>query len=154
MVDDNSNVIINFYTITSEFNDVIFRLCKKIIYSDENVYINFKKSGDKSAADKFLWTKEKKNFVPHKTYGEKITFRDKIVLFDGDYRKLSIIKRFKSLIVSPCVSIKRFDMFKKFLIFSYARDKKFNMNVKEKLNTKGFNTFWYNEVSPFKWKLE
>ncbi len=143
---------VKFYTIRSNFNEILFRLCKKIIYSDENVYVNFNQNETKHEADKFLWTREKNNFVPHKIDGEKISIRDKIILFDGDYNKLSILQKFQSLIISPCVNVKKFNLFKKFLIFSYARDRKLDSSIKDQLTEEKFIVNWYDEYSPFKWK--
>ena len=152
MVNQNKNITLNFYTIKSNFSDILFSLCKKIILSDQNFYINYDKEEAKIEADKFLWTKEKNNFVPHKVYGEKISVRDKIILFNWNYSDLEVFKKFQSLIISPCVKIKKFDLFKKFLIFSYASEKKFNLGIKEKLISKGFILNWYDEQNKLKWK--
>ncbi len=154
MVDLEQKVTLNFYTIKSNFRDVLFSLCKRIVQSDENFYINYNKEETKLEDDKFLWTKEKNNFVPHKVYGEKISIRDKIILFNGNYSDLKIIEKFRSLVVSPCVKIKKFDLFNKFLIFSYARDKKFNHSTKEKLIKGGFLINWYDEQDTLKWKQQ
>ena len=81
-------ITLNFYSITSNFNDVLLKLCNKIVYSDESLYVNFDKSDTKKDVDKFLWISQRNNFLPHKTYGEKISKKDKIILFDGCYKKL------------------------------------------------------------------
>ncbi len=119
---------------------------------DESFYINFDKSDYKNEADKFLWTREKNNFLPHKVYGEEISSIDKIILFDGCYNKLNRLERFKSLIVSPGVKIKKFDVFKKFLIFSYSKNNLFNTNIRNQLDRNYFKINWYDEYSSFKWK--
>ena len=72
-MDNKSKVTLKFYTITSNFNDILLRLCKKIIDSEEKVYVNFETDETKNYADKFLWTREKNNFLPHKVDGEKIS---------------------------------------------------------------------------------
>ena len=151
MVSENKTIL-NFYSISSNFKDVLLKLCNKIVYSEENLYVNFDKSDTKTDVDKFLWVSQKNNFLPHKTYGEKIFKNDKIILFDGCYSKLQRIERFNTLIVSPCVKIKKFEIFKKFLIFSYANQNLFNSKIKNGINKNFFIVNWYEELSPFKWK--
>ena len=151
MVNANKTIL-NFYSISSNFKDVLLKLCNKIVYSEENLYVNFDKSDTKTDVDKFLWVSQKNNFLPHKTYGEKIFKNDKIILFDGCYSKLQRIERFNTLIVSPCVKIKKFEIFKKFLIFSYANQNLFNSKIKNGINKNFFIVNWYEELSPFKWK--
>jgi len=151
MVSENKTIL-NFYSISSNFNDVLLKLCNKIVNSEENLYVNFDKSDTKTDVDKFLWVSQKNNFLPHKTYGEKIFKNDKIILFDGCYSKLQRIERFNTLIVSPCVKIKKFEIFKKFLIFSYAKQNLFNSKIKNGINKNFFIVNWYEELSPFKWK--
>ena len=145
-------ITLNFYSISSNFNDVLLKLCNKIVYSDESIYVNFDKSDTKNDVDKFLWISQRNNFLPHKTYGEKISKKDKIILFDGSYKKLQRIERFNTLIVSPCVKIKKFEIFKKFLIFSYTKQNLFNSKIKNDISTNNFIVNWYEELSPFKWK--
>ena len=147
-----NKINLNFYTITSNFNDILIKLCNKIVNSDDCFLINFDKKESKLEADKLLWTKEKNNFLPHKVYGENISKRDKIVLFDGSYDKLNPLKKFNSLIISPCVRIRKFSLFRKFLVFSYAKNNLFNANIRDKLENNNFIINWYNEYSPFKWK--
>ena len=147
-----SKITLNFYSISSNFNDVLLKLCNKIVYSDESLYVNFDKSDTKKDVDKFLWISQRNNFLPHKTYGEKIFKKDKIILFDGCYKKLHRIERFNTLIVSPCVKIKKFEIFKKFLIFSYTKQNLFNLKIKNDISKNNFIVNWYEELSPFKWK--
>ena len=145
-------ITLNFYSISSNFNDVLLKLCNKIVYSEESLYVNFNKSDTKKDVDKFLWISQRNNFLPHKTYGEKISKKDKIILFDGCYKELQRIDRFNTLIVSPCVKIKKFEIFKKFLIFSYAKQNLFNSKIKNDISKNNFTVNWYEELSPFKWK--
>ena len=145
-------ITLNFYSISSNFNDVLLKLCNKIVYSDESFYVNFDKSDTKNDVDKFLWITQRNNFLPHKTYGEKIYKKDKIILFDVCYKKLQRNERFNTLIVSPCVKIKKFEIFKKFLIFSYANQNLFNSKIKNDISKNNFIVNWYEELSPFKWK--
>lgn len=150
----SSQICLNFYTIKSDFNDILVKLCEKILSSSEKVYVNFENDDSKEKVDRMLWTKQKNNFVPHKIQGEKISIRDKIILFSGKYSKLPIIKTFKSIIISPQVKITKFNLFKKFLVFSYLKEDKFNTLMKNKLIEKGFDIKWYEEYSPLKWKLK
>ena len=122
------------------------------MYSEDNFYINFQKKETKVDADRHLWTREKNNFLPHKLYGEKISKRDKLILFEGHYEEITRLDRFESLIVSPCVKINKFKIFKKFLIFSYSKNKEILLNTKINLNNNYFSIKCYNEFSPFKWK--
>ena len=145
-------ITLNFYSISSNFNDILLKLCNKIVYSDESLYVNFDQSDTKKDADKFLWISQRNNFLPHKTYGEKIFKKDKIILFDGCYKKLHRIPRFNTLLVSPCVKIKKFEIFKKFLIFSYKKHNLFNLKIKNDISKNNFIVNWYEELSPFKWK--
>ena len=147
-----NKITLNFYSISSNFNDVLLKLCNKVVCSEESLYVNFDRSDTKKDVDKFLWISQKNNFLPHKTYGEKIFKKDKIILFDGCYKKLQRIDRFNTLIVSPCVKIKKFEIFKKFLIFSYTKQNLFNVKIKNAINEKNFIVNWYEELSPFKWK--
>ena len=147
-----NKITLNFYSISSNFNDVLLKLCNKVVCSEENLYVNFDRSDTKKDVDKFLWISQKNNFLPHKTYGEKIFKKDKIILFDGCYKKLQRIDRFNTLIVSPCVKIKKFEIFKKFLIFSYTKQNLFNVKIKNEINEKNFIVNWYEELSPFKWR--
>ena len=147
-----NKITLNFYSISSNFNDVLLKLCNKVVCSEESLYVNFDRSDTKKDVDKFLWISQKNNFLPHKTYGEKIFKKDKIILFDGCYKKLQRIDRFNTLIVAPCVKIKKFEIFKKFLIFSYTKQNLFNVKIKNEINEKNFIVNWYEELSPFKWK--
>ena len=147
-----NKITLNFYSISSNFNDVLLKLCNKVVCSEESLYVNFDRSDTKKDVDKFLWISQKNNFLPHKTYGEKIFKKDKIILFDGCYKKLQRIDRFNTLIVSPCVKIKKFEIFKKFLIFSYTKQNLFNVKIKNEINEKNFIVNWYEELSPFKWR--
>lgn len=151
MVSENKTIL-NFYSISSNFNDVLLKLCNKVVNSEENLYVNFDKSDTKKEVDKFLWVNQKNNFLPHKTHGEKIFKKDKIILFDGCYSRLQRIERFNTLIISPCVKIKKFEIFKKFLIFSYTKQNLFNSKIKNDISKNNFIVNWYEELSPFKWK--
>ena len=72
----SSRISLNFYTIKSDFNDILIRLCDKILSSSEKTYINFENEDLKKEGDRMLWIKQKNNFVPHKVLGEKISIRD------------------------------------------------------------------------------
>ena len=42
MVNENKTTL-NFYSISSNFNDVLLKLCNKIVKTEENLYVNFDK---------------------------------------------------------------------------------------------------------------
>ena len=85
-----------------------------------------------SELDKFIWTKEKDSFLPHKTFNESIKKRDKIILFNGDYLSFRNFKDYEIILVSPNVVIKKISIFKKFFLFS---NKLFEPNLfKKNLN--------------------
>lgn len=149
----NNQTSLNFYTIKSDFNEILIRLCDKILNSSEKIYVNFHNEDQKKEGDRMLWIKQKNNFVPHKVLGEKISTRDKIILFSGQYSKIPVIETFKSIIISPQVKINKFYLFRKFFIFSYINEVKFNSVIKNKLTAQGFDIKWYDECSPLKWKL-
>ena len=65
-----------------------------------------------SELDKFIWTKEKDSFLPHKTFNESIKKRDKIILFNGDYLSFRNFKDYEIILVSPNVVIKKFQFLK------------------------------------------
>ena len=62
---------VNFYFIKSSFGEIIIRLCKKLL-EEEKILINLKDEIEMSELDKFIWTKEKDSFLPHKTFNESI----------------------------------------------------------------------------------
>ena len=45
--------------------------------------------------------KEKNEFLPHKTFTEKLYPKDKLVLFYGDYLKMKKILDFDIILISP-----------------------------------------------------
>ena len=51
--------------------------------------------------DKYLWIKEKNEFLPHKTFTEKLYTRDNLVLFYGDYLKINNLLDFDIIFISP-----------------------------------------------------
>ena len=69
---------LNFYSISSKFKDLLLKLCAKSVHSHESLYVNFDKSDTKKDVDKFLWISQRNNFLPHKTYGEKISKKEKV----------------------------------------------------------------------------
>ena len=82
---------LNFYSISSNFNDVLLKLCNKIVYSDESLYVNFDKSDTKKDVDKFLWISQKITFFLTKLMERK--FSKKIRLF----YLMVVIKSYKEL---------------------------------------------------------
>jgi DNA polymerase IIIc chi subunit len=118
----------------------------------QDFYVNLDTSDRTKEIDKFLWVREKNNFLPHKVLGENITAWDKVVLFDGDYNKLDLIKSFQTIIISPYVYVKKFNLFKKFLIFSFANENLYELKKRKELENSGYIVNCYDEYQPFKWK--
>ena len=50
-VNEKNKTALNFYTISSNFNDVLLKLCNKILKSEENLYVNFDKPDTKKDID-------------------------------------------------------------------------------------------------------
>ena len=62
---------INLYYLKSDFSSIVNSLAKKL--RDKKVIVNLSDELEMKALDKFLWTKEKNEFLPHKTFNEKFT---------------------------------------------------------------------------------
>ena len=86
---------------------------------EKKILINLKNNDEMNDLDKFLWTTPKDGFLPHRILEEKIDNLDHILLFNGNYLNYSYPKFFKILLVSPSVTIRKFKLFEKFLVFSY-----------------------------------
>ena len=78
---------INFYYIKSDFCHIVNSLAKKL--RDKKVLVNLSNELEMNFLDKYLWTKEKNEFLPHKTFTEKLYTKDNLVLFYGDYLKIN-----------------------------------------------------------------
>ena len=57
---------INFYYIKSDFCHIVNSLAKKLRYN--KILINLSNELEMNFLDKYLWTKEKNEFLPHKIY--------------------------------------------------------------------------------------
>ena len=83
---------INLYYVKSDFSYIVNSLVKKL--RDKKVIINLSSELEMKSLDKYLWTKEKNEFLPHKTFTEKLYPKDKLVLFYGDYLQNGKTTRF------------------------------------------------------------
>ena len=83
---------INFYYVKSDFCHIVNSLVKKL--RDKKVIVNLSNELEMNFLDKYLWTKEKNEFLPHKTFTEKLYLKDKLVLFYGDYLKMNNLLNF------------------------------------------------------------
>ena len=83
---------INFYYVKSDFCHIVNSLAKKL--RDKKVLVNLSNELEMNFLDKYLWTKEKNEFLPHKTFTEKLNIRDNLVLFHGDYLKINNLLNF------------------------------------------------------------
>ena len=76
--------------------------------------VNLSNELEMNFLDKYLWTKEKNEFLPHKIFTEKLYTKDNLVLFYGDYLKINNLLDFDIILVSPKVKIKKISNLKKF----------------------------------------
>ena len=148
-----NSIQINLYSISSDFRDIMLRLCEKLIQKSQKTIILLNDSNELDDLDNFLWIKNKNNFIPHKIVTDEISSRDNLLLADCNLKKLNIDKKFDTLIISPRRSIKAFKYFRKFLVFSNKK-RDFEPNLyKNKLELKGYNVVCYEEYQKFKWKV-
>lgn len=142
------------YFIKSDFKEILLRLSSKILEECDNSLINLENDSDLTEADKYLWIKDRDNFIPHKIFDENISELDNLVLFKGSYEKMKGFGKFKKLIVSPNVKITKFKFFSRFMLFS---DTTLTIdvlkNLKEKLIRNKINYKIFYEHDNFKWKL-
>ena len=142
---------INFYFIKSDFCHIVNYLAKKL--RDKKVLVNLSDELEMNFLDKYLWTKEKNEFLPHKTFTEKLNIRDNLVLFHGDYLKINNLLNFDIILVSPKVKIKKISNLKKFFFFSYDEvDKQIITTISTKLKNKIKKIKCFYEFEKFKWK--
>ena len=88
---------INFYYVKSDFCHIVNSLAKKL--RDKKVLVNLSNELEMNYLDKYLWTKEKNEFLPHKTFTEKLYPKDKLVLFYGDYLKMNNLLDFDIIFI-------------------------------------------------------
>ena len=142
---------INFYYVKSDFCHIVNSLAKKL--RDKKVLVNLSNELEMNFLDKYLWTKEKNEFLPHKTFTEKLNIKDNLVLFHGDYLKIKNLLNFDIILVSPKVKIKKISNLKKFFFFSYDEvDKKIITTISTKLKNKIKKIKCFYEFEKFKWK--
>ena len=142
------------YFIKSDFKEILLRLSNKILEECESSLINLENDSDLTEVDKYLWIKDRDNFIPHKIFDENISELDNLVLFKGSYERMKVFGKFKKLIVSPNVKITKFKFFSRFMLFS---DTTLTIdvlkNLKEKLIRNKINYKIFYEHDNFKWKL-
>ncbi len=144
---------VNLYSISSDFRDIVLRLSESLIKQSQKAIILLKDVQELEDLDKFLWTRNKNSFIPHKPITDEILETDSIILADDNLNRLNVDKKFDTLIISPYRSIKTFKLFKKFLVFSYKKNNSVQKLYKDKLESKGFNVVCYDEYQKFKWKV-
>ena len=149
-----TNPEVFLYFIKSDFKEILMRLSNKILGECESSLINLENDSDLTEVDKYLWIKDRDNFIPHIIFDENISELDNLVLFKGSYEKMKGFGKFKKLIVSPNVKITKFKFFSRFMLFSnttLTRD--VLKNLKEKLIRYKINYKIFYEHDNFKWKL-
>jgi len=147
----NNAYEINLYYVKSDFNHIVNSLVKKL--RDKKVIVNLSNQSEMESLDKYLWTKEKNDFLPHKTFIEKLYSKDKLVLFYGDYLKMKNLIDFDIILISPNVKIKKISYLKKFFFFSHDEINNeifFTISAKLKNKIKTIKCFY--EFDKFKWK--
>ena len=149
-----TNPEVFLYFIKSDFKEILLRLSNKILEECESSLINLENDSDLTEVDKYLWIKDRDNFIPHKIFDENISELDNLVLFKGSYERMKVFGKFKKLIVSPNVKITKFKFFSRFMLFSnttLTRD--VLKNLKEKLTRYKIKYKIFYEHDNFKWKL-
>ena len=142
---------INFYYVKSDFCHIVNSLAKKL--RDKKVLVNLSNELEMNFLDKYLWTKEKNEFLPHKTFTEKLYTKDNLVLFYGDYLKINNLLDFDIIFISPKVKIKKISNLKKFFFFSYDEvNKQIISTISTKLKNKIKKIKCFYEFDKFKWK--
>ena len=142
---------INFYYVKSDFCHIVNSLAKKL--RDKKVLVNLSNELEMNFLDKYLWTKEKNEFLPHKTFTEKLNIKDNLVLFHGDYLKIKNLLNFDIILVSPKVKIKKISNLKKFFFFSYDEvNEQIISTISTKLKNKIKKIKCFYEFDKFKWK--
>ena len=152
----NNRVIpvqVNLYSISSDFKDIMLRLCESLIKQSQKAIILLRDVQELEDLDKFLWIRNKNSFIPHKPISDEILETDSIILANDNLNGLNVDKKFDTLIISPYRSIKTFKLFKKFLVFSYKKNNSVPKLYKDNLESKGFNVVCYDEYEKFKWKV-
>ena len=147
----NNTHEINFYYVKSDFSKIVNSLVKKL--KDRKVIVNLSNELEMNFLDKYLWTKEKNEFLPHKIFTEKLYPRDKLVLFYGDYLKMKNLLNFDVILISPKVKIKKISYLKKFFFFSHNEiNEEIFSTISAKLNNKIKTIKCFYEFDRFKWK--
>ena len=142
---------INLYYVKSDFNYIVNSLVKKL--RDKKVIVNLSSELEMKSLDKYLWTKEKNEFLPHKTFTEKLYPKDKLVLFYGDYLKIKNLLDFDVILISPQVKIKKISYLKRFFFFSNDEvNKQTFSTISAKLKNKIKTIKCFYELDKFKWK--
>ena len=142
---------INFYYIKSDFYHIVNSLAKKLRYN--KILVNLSNELEMNFLDKYLWTKEKNEFLPHKIFTEKLYSKDNLVLFYGDYLKINNLLDFDIILVSPKVKIKKISNLKKFFFFSYDEvNEQIISTISTKLKNKIKKIKCFYEFDKFKWK--
>ena len=142
---------INLYYVKSDFNYIVNSLVKKL--RDKKVIVNLSSELEMKSLDKYLWIKEKNEFLPHKIFTEKLYPKDKLVLFYGNYLKMKNLLDFDVILISPQVKIKKISYLKRFFFFSNDEvNKQTFSTISAKLKNKIKTIKCFYEFDRFKWK--
>lgn len=144
---------INLYFINSNFEKIVYRLCKKLIKKNFKVLINLKNETELKRIDSFFWTYEKVSFLQHLTCMDKNDFDvNPLLLTYGHLTERHISEKYDIVISSPSAFLKKLNYCGKFFFFSYIDEKLDYIKQKKKLVTNGFSVKIFLETSNFNWK--
>lgn len=145
---------VNLYYIKSNFEKIIYRLCKKLHFNGFKIYLNLKNEAELKKIDSFFWTFEKTSFLPHLTYADEKDYGINPIFLNSEYKSAhdSQISKYDIIISSPEAKLKKLEPSKKYFFFSNSMDKTEYLNIKKKFEVKGFPVKTFIEYSNLKWE--
>ena len=144
---------INLYFINSNFEKIVYRLCKKLVKKDFKVLLNLKNETELERMDSFFWTHEKVSFLQHLTCKDKNDYDiNPLLLTYGHLTDRYISEKYDIVITSPSTFLKKLNYCGKFFFFSYIEEKIDYNKQKQKLISDGFSVKIFLETTNFNWK--
>ena len=144
---------INLYFINSNFDKIIYSLCKKLVKKDFRVLINLKNETELERIDSFFWTHEKVSFLQHLTCKDKNDYGiNPLLLTYGHLTERYISEKYDIVITSPTTLLKKLNYCGKFFFFSYIDEKIDYIKQRQKLISGGFLVKIFLETANFNWK--
>ena len=113
---------INLYFINSNFEKIVYRLCKKLVKKDFKVLLNLKNETELERMDSFFWTHEKVSFLQHLTCKDKNDYDiNPLLLTYGHLTDRYISEKYDIVITSPSTFLKKLNYCGKFFFFHILR---------------------------------